>query len=691
MIPAPSRRLTLSALALLLAGCPGEPVTPPKPVATSGAVRTVSPSPTPTPTPARSVSPSPSPSPSATPRPSLSGQVALSVVAEASIKQGAEGAAITVTTLEGEAVSVEGKALKATADASGAFTIPGPLPSHPYVVHAALKDGHKLSAIALPEVTDLTLDEGSSMVVAMARTQLRGVPPESGPEAGRKTLKDLQFESLRTLLTDTRALLAAADFPASGTPKAIAPLQDGATQPLRNLYVAKFGGQVTTGSSSGPNRISDAWKTLLGYRPLGVTRVAGGGTITGFEGAAAREGTLVTPISAAQDAEGSLYLAERDGHRIRIVPGVGLGPRLAVSQSMAAGNLYTLAGAEGGPTTLEGYNALYQAAEQAAATSPASAPRLYDAATKKAYPLFSPYRLLLDKATSGVHLYFTSHQGNRVMLIPGADFSLYGRVFQAGRLYTIAGKGDVAPAGSAAERGDGGPAVFARLYRPTAIARDNTGNLYVLDAGITGTTHHGVIRLVRASDGGIVNVPLLRNGQPFTVQGAQDLRVVQAGTERFLYVADTLRHFIFRVALPTNLTAPAAAEIQAVLGVSEQAGTIDTAKGALPDALGQGEGIPKEAIKLNGPTSLEFDAQGNMLVADAGNGRILAVEKAAITGAGKVHVIGAAFKTDALEGDARLAAFPQSGYLVRDAAGNMLLPDGKENILRRIGTARGTF
>jgi hypothetical protein len=86
---------------------------------------------------------------------------------------------------------------------------------------------------------------------------------------------------------------------------------------------------------------------------------------------------------------------------------------------------------------------------------------VYDSNTQTRFPLFSPYRLVVD--ASG-NLTFTSLFGHRVMFIPVANTSLYGRSFEAGRLYTLAGQGNpAAPPYDPSTLGDGQPAYQALL------------------------------------------------------------------------------------------------------------------------------------------------------------------------------------------------------------------------------------
>jgi hypothetical protein len=68
----------------------------------------------------------------------------------------------------------------------------------------------------------------------------------------------------------------------------------------------------------------------------------------------------------------------------------------------------------------------------------------------------------------------TGHE--RVRVVAASTGTFYGQAMTAGDIYTIAGKG---PAGFS---GDGGPAVKARLDRPTGVALDAAGNVLISDS-----------------------------------------------------------------------------------------------------------------------------------------------------------------------------------------------------------------
>ena len=116
-------------------------------------------------------------------------------------------------------------------------------------------------------------------------------------------------------------------------------------------------------------------------------------------------------------------------------------------QAMTAGDIYTIAG--GGPGGLG------------------------DGGPAADSQLSAPADIALDSQGNLV-IADTGH--GRVRMVAAATGTLYGQAMTAGDIYTIAGRG------GAGFSGDGGPAVKARLHRPTGVALDATGNVLISDS-----------------------------------------------------------------------------------------------------------------------------------------------------------------------------------------------------------------
>jgi uncharacterized protein (TIGR03437 family) len=175
---------------------------------------------------------------------------------------------------------------------------------------------------------------------------------------------------------------------------------------------------------------------------------------------------------------------------------------------------------------------------------------------------------------------------------------------RTGIITTVAGNGQVGSGG------DGGAATQAELNLPTGVAVDAAGNLYITDIG------NQRIRRVSATDGKISTIAgtgvagfsgdggpavsaLLNLAYPAT------LTLDAAGD---LYFADRNNHRIRKITLNTSI-------------ITTVAGT--------GIAGFNGDGTAPTGVNLNLPTSVAFDAAGNMIIADSSNNRIRRVRPAA--------------------------------------------------------------
>jgi uncharacterized protein (TIGR03437 family) len=168
---------------------------------------------------------------------------------------------------------------------------------------------------------------------------------------------------------------------------------------------------------------------------------------------------------------------------------------------------------------------------------------------------------------------------------------------RTGVITTVAGNGLLG------NGGDGGPATQAELNLPTGVAVDAAGNVYIADTG------NQRIRRVSAADGKISTIAgtgvagFSGDGGPaasalvnlvypatLTIDGAGDL-----------YFADRGNHRIRKIALNT--------------------GVITTVAGTGIAGF-NGDGTAATGTNLNFPTSVAFDAAGNLIIADSGNNRI---------------------------------------------------------------------
>lgn len=156
----------------------------------------------------------------------------------------------------------------------------------------------------------------------------------------------------------------------------------------------------------------------------GLMRTVAGTGAAGFsgDGGKATAAQLNAPTRIAFDAAGNLYIADSENHRVRRVSPAG-------TITTVAGDGTPSFGGDGGPAT--------------------------------AAKLRQPYDVTVGADGS---LYIADRYNHRIR-----------RVSPAGTITTVAGQS------AAGYNGDGIPAISARLYYPSGVAVDRTGNVYIAD------------------------------------------------------------------------------------------------------------------------------------------------------------------------------------------------------------------
>ncbi|MEV0924497.1 RICIN domain-containing protein [Streptomyces spongiicola] len=156
----------------------------------------------------------------------------------------------------------------------------------------------------------------------------------------------------------------------------------------------------------------------------------------------------------------------------------------------------------------------------------------------------------------------------------------------------------VAGTGVAGSHGDHGPAVSAQLNRPSGIAVDGTGSLYVADYShrVRKITSDGTISTVAGTgvagfggDGGPAASAQLNYPRGLAVDGADAV-----------YIADGNNHRVRKITPD---------------------GTISTVAGTGSVGFG-GDGGPATSARLHTPLSVAVDGAGDLYIADHGNHRI---------------------------------------------------------------------
>ncbi len=276
--------------------------------------------------------------------------------------------------------------------------------------------------------------------------------------------------------------------------------------------------------------------------PAGVISTVAGDRTRGFggDGAPAIAAQLNSPQGVAVDGAGNLFIADTSNHRIRKVDAAGL------ISTVAGDGTWGFSGDGGAATTAQ---------------------------------LRHPSGVAVDGA------------GN--LLIADTNNYRIRKVDAAGLISTVAGGGMRVPIG------DGGPATAARLFRPSGVAMDGAGNLFIADtfnhrirkvdaAGLISTVAGGS-RGDSIGDGGPATAARLSYPSGVAMDGAGNL-----------FIADEFNHRIRKV---------------------DAAGIISTvAGGSRGDSIG--DGGPATAARLSSPSGVAVDGAGNLFIADTSNHRI---------------------------------------------------------------------
>ena len=359
---------------------------------------------------------------------------------------------------------------------------------------------------------------------------------------------------------------------------------DGLVAEGRNLIVAdglSFAGQVL--------RLDP----LTGDR----LRLAGGGAGGLGDGGPAAGAILAFPYDVAPGPDGSVFVAEADGLRVRrfrvggaieTVAGNGTlgGPRYGVPGKAAslAQPLSVAVDASGtvyvssfeGVIRIDAATSTVTRFAGGGSSSPGDGGPAVDAS------LSSPQKIALD--TRG-GLLVSEFGANRVRRI---DLS-------TGIISTIAGRGE------AGFSGDGGPATEARLNGPAGLAVDPAGNVYVADSSSSRIRRIAVDGTISTVAGGGLAYPDV----PVDALAAQIPNPWSLAWDPAGGLVFNVGAGLARLDLAAGRVFPLG-PIQAYRGMS-------------------GDGGPFSAATFGSVRGVRYDAAGNLFVADGGSNRIRAV------------------------------------------------------------------
>ena len=215
--------------------------------------------------------------------------------------------------------------------------------------------------------------------------------------------------------------------------------------------------------------------------------------------------------------------------------------------------------------------------------------------------------------------------------------------------------------GTAGYTGNSGQATSAELSGPTGLAFDSSGDLFIADTG------NNVIREVNTS--GVISTVAgnhtagyTGNGGPATSAELDAPTAVAFDSVGNLYIADTANNVIRRVIISGVISTLAGNHTSGYTGNGGQAATAE----------------------LNGPRGVAFDSAGNVYIADTGNNVIRQVNLAGVisTVVGN-HTAG----NTGDGGQATSAELDQPTSVAFDAFGDMFIADTANNMIREVNAS----
>jgi DNA-binding beta-propeller fold protein YncE len=258
--------------------------------------------------------------------------------------------------------------------------------------------------------------------------------------------------------------------------------------------------------------------------------------------------------------------------------------------------------------------------------------------------------------------------------VSAADGKVYVSNSGANIIATISGGTTTVFAGSLSaygEHGDGGQASAASLYHPGGSAVDATGDVFIADSG------DNVIREVTPA-GIIKRIAGLGHAGPFgfpaSASSLDHPQNVAVNAQGDVFIADTYNNRVLKVTPSGQVTAVAG----------------DGSAGY------SGDGRLATFAKLNEPTGVAVDAQGNLYVADSANNVIRRVD----AGTGIITTVAGDYAADKADGG--LGGFSGDGGpatsaqlnapqgVAVDGAGDLFIADTFNNAIREV-TPAGTI
>jgi hypothetical protein len=265
----------------------------------------------------------------------------------------------------------------------------------------------------------------------------------------------------------------------------------------------------------------------------------------------------------------------------------------------------------------------------------------------------------------------------RVRVVAAKSGTFYGQKMTAGNVYTVAGDG------SQTFSGDGGPAKKAGMW-PRGVAVDGDGNLLIAtnDRVRLIPTKSGTFYGQAMSAGDIYTVAGGGTGGPG--DGGPALNAVVSSPEAM--AIDPAGNLVIAEAVLGRIRV-VAVKSGTFYGQSMTAGDIYTVAGGGFDF---GEGVPALQAELALPLGVTTDQNGNLVVADALEGRVRVVAFSNGTFYGQNMTAGDIYTVVAGLGSTdEFGTFGPTGVTV-DGAGNLLIADPLRDAVWLLAASSGT-
>ena len=399
-----------------------------------------------------------------------------------------------------------------------------------------------------------------------------------------------------------------------------------------------------------------------------ISTVAGtGGKVYNGDNIDATTAAINGPEGVGVDGVGNIYITDTENHRIRKV-------------TASTGKITTIAGTGFQGFSIDGTNATLANLQRPSSVAVDAAGNIYIADTRN-------YRIRKVSASTGI-------------------------------ISTVAGTG------TAGFTGDGGLATNATLYNPLAVATDKDGNIYIAD-----TLNH-CIRKVTASTGIITTIAgtgfqgFSIDGTNATLANLQRPSSVAVDAAGNIYIADTRNYRIRKVSASTGIISTVAGTGTAgftgdgglatnatlynplavatdkdgnvyiadtlnhcIRKVTVSTGIITTIAGRGTRGF-NGDNIDAQTALLRDPKGVSVDSLGNVYIADSNNYRIRKV----LASTGKIVTV-AGTGTMGFSGDGVNATSAELNYvagIVVDAANNFYIADTNNHRVRSLTGATRT-